>query len=341
MKRTGNLFERILERDNLRLAYWKALRGKRHRADARAFGERLEENLQRMAERVRDGTFSLGVYHQFTIYDPKQRRITAPCFRERVLHHAIVNLCEPVFERWLIYDSYACRRGKGRVAALERAQQFARGSTFFLKMDIRKYFDSICHDRLQEKLCRLFKDRDLLKLFERILQSYGTADRGLPIGSLTSQHFANFYLGHLDRFVKETLRAKAYVRYMDDFVIFDASSRRLKQWQERVARYLHEELDLELKPGAYINRTGHGMDWLGARIYPTHMALNRRSRRRFRRKLSDLEREFAGGRLGELELQQRGQALLAFANAAGVSSWQFRRSVLQRSPVSSRRPRTG
>ena len=221
MTRMGNLMEKILARDNLRLAYAKAVRGKRGKTDARAFGAALEDNLQQMSNQVRDGTFPLGVCHQFTIYDPKQRLITAPCFRERVLHHAIMNVCEPVFERWLIHDTYACRAGKGRVAALQRAQHFARRNPFFLNMDIRKYFDSIPHQRLYEKLCRLFKDSALLELFRQILDSHSSSQRGLPIGSLTSQHFANFYLGHLDRFVKEHLRVRGYVRYMDDFVIWD------------------------------------------------------------------------------------------------------------------------
>jgi len=120
MKRMGNLFERIVERDNLRLAFSKALRGKRDRLDARAFASTLDENLRRAADDVASGTFPLGRCRQFVIHDPKERVITAPCFAERVLHHAIMNVCEPVFERWLIHDTYACRIGRGRVAAVVR-----------------------------------------------------------------------------------------------------------------------------------------------------------------------------------------------------------------------------
>ncbi len=145
-----------------------------------------------------------------------------------MLHHALTLVCEPVFERLLIADTFACRRGKGREAAVERAKQFARRYPWFLKLDIRKYFNSIDHERLLWLLGRKFKDRRLLDLFGRIIASYEvTPGRGVPIGSLTSQHFANFYLAGLDRFVKEGLRAGGYVRYMDDFVVWDENRTRL------------------------------------------------------------------------------------------------------------------
>ena len=169
--------------------------------------------------------FPVGRFSQFVIHDPKERIITAPCFAERVLHHAVMNVCEPKFEQWLINDTYACRVGRGQGAALSRAQQFARRFPFFLKIDVRKYFDSISHEILLSRLDLLFKDRRLLDLFERIVHSFrGNLGRGLPIGSLTSQHLANFYLGWFDRYAKETLRLKGYVRYMDDMALWADSS---------------------------------------------------------------------------------------------------------------------
>jgi hypothetical protein len=192
MRRTGHLFERIIDRDNLRLALHQALRGKRSRPDARAFVAQLETNLEALRTSLARGDVVLGESHQFTIFDPKQRLITAPCFRERVLHHAILNVCEPVFERWLIDDTFACRKGKGRLAALERARRFAARNGYFLKLDVRRYFESIAHDILVARLERLFKDDRLLALVRRIIASFAAAPgRGLPIGSLTSQHFAN------------------------------------------------------------------------------------------------------------------------------------------------------
>jgi hypothetical protein len=139
MKRTGNLFDRIVERENFRLAVGKAVRDKRHRPDAGRFMARLDDNVKEMMDQVWAGTFRLGRFHQFVIHDPKERVITAPCFPERVLHHAIMNVCEPVFDRWLIDDTFACRLGRGRLPALQRAQRFARGHAYFLKLSVCAY----------------------------------------------------------------------------------------------------------------------------------------------------------------------------------------------------------
>ncbi|QEH38394.1 Group II intron-encoded protein LtrA [Aquisphaera giovannonii] len=330
MKRAGRLMERVWDRDNLREAFARAARGKRARRDAAAFAARLDENLADLARDLADGTYSVGPYHQFTIFDPKERVITAPCFRDRVLHHAVTLVCEPVFERFLIGDTFACRKGKGRLAAVERAQRFARRAPWFLKLDIRKYFNSIRHDILLAMLGRTFKDRRLLDLFGRIIASHEVAPGlGLPIGSLTSQHFANFYLGRLDRFVKEGLRAGGYVRYMDDFVVWGEDRSGLAIVRDRIGEYLTGELSLDLKPEPYINRTACGMDFLGCRIYPTHVLLNRRSRVRFARKVRWLEREHAAGRLDEAALQHRAAALVAFARAGPTTSWRWRHRVLQ------------
>ncbi len=175
MRRVNHLFDQIADRDNLRLAVHKALRGKRSKGDARAFVARLDDNLNEMRAALLADDFPVGLYHQFTIFDPKERLISAPCFRERVLHHAIMNVSEPVFERWLISDTFACRKKKGRIAALQRARVFSRRFPFFLKMDIRKYFDSISHPLLIARLHRLFKDRRLLELLERVIAAYETA----------------------------------------------------------------------------------------------------------------------------------------------------------------------
>ena len=213
MRRAGRLFEQIVARDNLRLAVHKALRGKRSKGDARAFVASLDSNLDALRAALERGDVVLGESHQFTIFDPKERLITAPCFRERVLHHAIMNVCEPVFERWLIDDTFAYRKGRGRLAALDRARRFAARHDSFLKLDVRKYFDSISHEILLARLERLFKDRRLLDLFRRIIARFATTPgRGVPIGRLTSQHSANCYLGAFDRFVKEDLRVQGYVR---------------------------------------------------------------------------------------------------------------------------------
>jgi RNA-directed DNA polymerase len=329
MKRVGNLFEAIADRTNLQLAVWKAMRRKRSRPEAARYVQHLDARLTELADGLRSGTFPVGRFQQFVVRDPKERIITAPCFAERILHHAIMNVCEPHFERWLISETFACRAGKGRHAALRRGSQFARSHDWFLSMDVRKYFDSIGHETLKIALSRRIKDARLLDLMGRIIDSYrGELGRGLPIGSLTSQHLANFYLDGFDRLLKEGLRIRAYVRYMDDMVIWGKSRAELNEVLATSSRFLAEGLGLAFKPTPFINRTSHGMDFLGARLFPTHMILNRRSRVRYRRQLRDLDRRLANNLIDEREYQQRATALTAFASSCGISSWKFRRSLL-------------
>jgi len=284
---------------------------------------------------VESGTVVLGRSHQFVVHDPKKRVITAPVFEERVLHHAIMNVCDPVFERWLIDDTHASRVGRGRGSALRRAGQFAARFEWCLKLDIRRYFDSIPHDRLLSLLARRFKERALLTLFERIVRVHGAGGRGLPIGSLMSQQFANFYLGWFDRYVKEQLRIPAYARYMDDSLLWSSSQATLVRALEILHDWLQSELGLELKTGASINRTRHGVDFLGCRVFPTHLAPNRRSRLRFQRRLRTLERLHIGCVIGDDEYQIRCTSLFASLTAAGCRSWKYRTATLKRLVVSS------
>lgn len=178
-----------------------------------------------------------------------------------------------------------------------------------------------------------FKDERLLQLLNRIIATYRVEmGIGVPIGSLTSQHFANFYLGWLDRFVKETLRVRGYVRYMDDMVLWHSSREALVEMHGRCAEFASLQLELEFKPGA-VQRTGVGVAFLGCRIWPTHVELNRRSKRRWRRRVRVLERAERLGLISESNLQQRLVTLTAFSQAAGAKSWRFRTSVLQHPTV--------
>ncbi len=356
MKRHGQLLECVAEMENLRQAFYKACRGKRGKAEVLDYGAHLDERLAELRAQLLEGRVPVGRYHYFRIHDPKERLICAASFPERVLHHALMSVCDPILERAAIADSFACRTGKGRTAALARAQEFARRFPWFLKLDVRKYFDSVDHERLRAMLGRKFKDAAVLRLFDEIIASYQTTpDHGLPIGNLTSQHFANFYLAPLDRFAKETLGRVGYVRYMDDFVLWGGSGQELSALRERVREFLAETLGLDLKGASdgsrrgqeaapsiapkirlltsaatagIINRTTAGMEFLGCRIFPHRLGLARRSKLRFRRKLAAYEQAFAVGQWTELELQQRVTALLAFILVARCDN--FRRSLLGR-----------
>lgn len=317
MKRIGNLFEKVVEPENLRLAFWKASQGKRHRPEQRAFADDLEGSIQRMRCGLLNNDYPVGEHTRFTIYDPKEREICAAAFPERVLHHALTNVCELYFEKWLIFDTYACRKEKGQFKAVRRAQEFARQHEWFLKADVRKFFDSVPHDNLKALLRRKFKDEQLLFWFDRIIDTYEThPGHGLPIGNLTSQYFANFYLDPLDRFVKEILRVKGYVRYMDDFALWGHSKNDLKEVRRKIVGFAHDELGLEFKQEPYLNRTRHGMDFLGMRVLPDAVRLNRRSKRRFIAKVRHYEWMLACGHLSQADFQERVTALTAFVQQA-------------------------
>ncbi len=329
MKRVGGLYDHVWQWENLLTAFWKARKGARHTGPALRFEEHLEERLCELSEELRRKCVRLEGCTQFLIHDPKERTITAPAFRDRVLHHAIMNVCEPHFDRWLIFDSYACRKGKGRLDALERATHYAKTHGWFLKLDIRKYFESIPHGRLLRALEKKFKDTRLLALMGQLITAHEVApDRGLPIGSLLSQHLANFYLGPVDRLCREKLQAPGYVRYMDDFTLWEDDPARLRAHWQAVKAYVEEELGLELKPGAHMNRSAHGMNFCGFRIFPGWRVLNRRSRRRFKTNLERVEGLHERGVITEAALQTRATALIAFAMEG--KSWQMRHRALAR-----------
>lgn len=335
MRRAKRLFEQIALRDNLMLAFSRASRGRRDDSNVQKFASDLDTRISEMLLGLERGDIPVGQFHQFLIRDPKERVITAPVFQERVLHHAVMNVIEPILDRWLIDDTYACRRGRGRELAIFRAQQFSQVGGWFLKLDVRKYFDSIPHARLLKLLQRKLGDRRLLILLERIISGFrGKTGVGLPIGSLTSQHFANFYLGWLDRFVKEDLRVRRYVRYMDDMVLWDHDPAALQYVHLRVREFTAGQLGLELKPST-VRGMANGVPFLGCRVYSNHTVLSRKSRVRWQRKLKLLLRAWRLGLLSELQLQQRLTALTAFSTSAGACSWQFRRSVLERLLVDS------
>jgi len=329
MKRVGGLVSQILWHENLLIAFHRASRGKRYRWDVREFQNELPYKLGSIAQRLSSDDFMFGQYHQFMICDPKERIITAPCFEERVVHHAIMNVCEPILDRWLINDTFACRVGRGREVAVHRAMQFCRIHSWCLKLDVRKYFDSINHDQLLRLLTRRFKDVQLHGWLGQIVRSFRGPQRiGLPIGSLMSQHFANFYLGWLDRYVKESLKVHGYVRYMDDMLFWGDSRRDLQRVLGACECFAGDELGLEFKP-AQLSRIEEGISFLGCRLFSKHVELNQRSKRRWRTRVRFLEKANRLGLLSELDLQQRLTSLTAFARSVSVRSWKFRTAVLE------------
>ena len=316
MRRAGNLIDQIAEADNLRLAFWKASRGKRAKAEVLRYREDLASELAELRTRLLAGSVDWGPYRTFMIHDPKERLICAAPFGDRVAHHAIMNVAESAFESYQIHDSYACRKGKGLDGALRRAVAFCGQGGWFLKLDIRKYFDSIHHETLRVLLQRRLKDPVALDLFDGIIDSYQTIPgRGIPIGNLTSQYFANHYLAVLDHHVKETLRCGRYLRYMDDFVVWDWDKKRLREVHRNVEWFLRDRLKLELKP-ICLNHCLQGMTFLGYRVYPHRVGLARRSRRRFHKKLRRYQENWDCGVWDEAETARHVDPLLSFVRRA-------------------------
>jgi len=317
MHRAGQMIEAIAAPDNLRLAFLKAAKGKRAHGCVQAFAARMHEEIPALHAEILSGAPRVGQYTFFTIKDPKERLICAAAFRERVLHHAVMNVCEPFFEAYQIHDSYACRAGKGLHAALARAGGFARRFPWHVKMDIRKYFDSIDHETLRGLLARRFKDKKVLAIFNRILSSYQTAPgKGVPIGNLLSQHWANFYLGLFDHWVKETARIIGYVRYMDDFILWHDNRQALKECCAQATAFLRERLRLAVKNNIQLNRGSYGLPFLGFRVYAHTLRLAPRSKRRFVEKLRQYESNHLQGIWSEGELQRHMLPLLEFVKTA-------------------------
>lgn len=319
------MIERIADPDNLRLAYWKARRGKEQRGEVAAYRRSLDANLAALRRDLLEGSVRVGDYFYFRIRDPKERMICAASFGERVLHHAVMNVCHPVFERFQIDGSYATRPGKGQYAALDKARQHTRRYRWFCKLDVRKFFDSIDHERLYALLCRKFKDLALLDIFRRIIDTYETSPgSGLPIGNLTSQYFANYYLGYLDHFVLEKLHPPSYVRYMDDMVLWHDDKDELLRITAELIGYVENTLGLALKPPC-INASELGIPFLGYVVFPGKVRLNSRSKKRFKRKMTLYTAKMESGEWTQTEYARHMEPLLAFVRYADTLA--LRRSI--------------
>lgn len=329
MKRAGGLYTRIADPVNLRIAFWKAAKGKQDRQEVITFRGDFEANIEKLRHQLESRKVAVGDYRFFYVHDPKKRLICAASFNERVLHHAVMNVCEAVLDAYAIFDSYACRKGKGGCKAVERAQAFSRKFRWYLKLDISKYFNSVDHRILLNMLERRFKDRDLLGLFETILNTYATRPgKGLPIGNLISQHMANFYLGRLDHWIKEERRIKGYVRYMDDFILWGEKKDLLKKELSHTRVWLKEVLDLELKENIQLNRCDRGIPFVGYRVYSGRVALLPASKRRFVEKFRKYEANYLQGRWSEQDLCRHMEPLVAFTKRADTMG--FRANVLRR-----------
>lgn len=310
------MFDTLCSWDNLLLAYRHASKGKRGRGNVAAFEHRLEDNLCRLQDELRDGRYRPSGYTSFYIHEPKRRLISAAEFRDRVVHHALCVLLEPLFEPTFISDSYANRLGKGTHRALNRVQYLARRFPFALQCDVRQFFSSLDHEILRACLATKVSDERILHLVDLILGSgAGILDdaydmvfypgddllavirpRGLPIGNLTSQFWANVYMSPFDHFVKRELQCAGYVRYVDDFLLFADTKATLWSWHEAIVARL-ARFRLSIHPAAHPRPVTEGLPFLGFLVRPENRRLKRRKAVHTGRRLRSLARDYEQRRI--------------------------------------------
>jgi len=341
-----NFYPQIYDLFNLWQAFVKASKGRRGHPSIAAFEYNLEAELIRLRDELRDETYSPGGYRSFTVHEPKRRKISAAPFRDRVVHHALMNVIGPMLERKFIHDSYANQVGKGTHKALDRCTYFMRRYQYVLPCDVRQFFPSIDHDILKSILSNTLRDEKAMALAEKIIASgkgvlteeydmtwfagddlfSASRPRGLPIGNLTSQFWANVYLNELDQFMKQKLKVRAYMRYVDDFVLFSDDKKELQGWRNAVVDFL-AGLRLTLHEGsAHPRLVWKGITFLGFIIFPEHRRLKPPKGYAFRRRWRYL---YSMRRTGHMTPETLKIHAVAWANHACYGdTWNLRRKIL-------------
>jgi len=316
-KTYNHLYPQIASFEALYRAWRKARRGKRYKPAAAQFERNLDLELLALYQDLRDESWQPGGFRSFTIHEPKRRKISAAPYRDRVVHHALVRVIEPIYERKFIADSYANRAGKGTHKALDRCTQYMRRFRYVLQCDVQQFFPAIDHQILKHILSKTIACRPTLRLCEKIIHSgtgiltdeytlhYFPSDdlfaagrpRGLPIGNLTSQFWANVYMNELDQYVKHTLRCTGYLRYVDDFLLFADDKVTLHRWRDEIIIFL-QSLRLTIhEKRAQPTPVGQGIPFLGFTVYPTYRRLKRSKGITYRRHLKTLWRRWQAGEI--------------------------------------------
>ena len=311
-------YEKLWDFQNLYKAHTIARLGKRGNREVIDFEMNLAEHLTWISDALRDHTYEMSGYYSFMVHDPKDRIIHALHYRDRVVQHCLCDeVLAPLLNRKLIYDNAACRIGKGTHFAQNRVSGFLREfyrkhgtEGYFLKCDIRKFFDSIDHELLKAKLGKVIADADVLRLLYQIIDSYEkTPGRGLPLGNQTSQWFAIYYLDGFDRLIKERLHIRYYSRYMDDCVLIHHDKEYLKHCLSEMEHFVNEELHLEFNQKTQITPIKNGEDYLGFHFYLTETGkvirkVKQQTKYKYKRKLKSMQKKYAAGEMQLPEIKQ-------------------------------------
>ncbi|HAN78191.1 MAG TPA: reverse transcriptase [Bacteroidales bacterium] len=311
-----DLISQIANTENLLLAFYKARKTKDHRPEVQNYRKNLWQNLAILKNEIETGNINVGNYNYFTITDPKKREICAASFHERILHHAIMNVCHIYFEEFQTENSFASRINRGTYAALELASQYNAKYQWYLKLDFRKYFNSINREILINQLYELIPDTRVVLMFSKIIYSDNPAsETGLPIGNLTSQYFANHFLAIADKFAQNELKTVAYIRYMDDVVIWHTSKYDLMKIERKYRNFVQNTLKLNLKP-ACLNTTSQPLAFLGYKLTGNKIALLKRSKSRFEKQLIKKNRLLEKNVISQNEFVRCANSLVAFVKHA-------------------------
>lgn len=335
------LYPEICSFENVLLAYRRARRHKRYKEPAAYFAMHEERNLLQLHRELQERTWHPGDYHHFYVYEPKKRKISAAPFRDRIVHHALVNVLEPLYERRFSEASFACRKEKGTHAAIERAHWGVRNCPFFFKGDVRRFYPSVDHEILKSVLFHKIADGDVRRMIGLILESgAGILDeeaclfrdesddllspllrpRGLPIGNLTSQFFANAMLNELDQFVHHRIKPRLYVRYMDDFLLFDGDKEKLNAAQVAVSGQL-ASMRLRLhEEKSCVRTSAQGVKFLGFRLTPQTRRIDRENLSRFRRRMRRLRAARRAGEATVARISASVRGWLAHADHANTTA---------------------
>lgn len=326
------LVEAMADYGNVQKAYNKARKCKRYRKDVLIFTKDKEENLETVRNDILGLSYEPSEYRYFKVYEPKERQIMALPFYDRVVQHAINNVLEPIFNQRFIFHSYACRKTKGMHAASDTLQEWLYEWQKFhpdqplyaIKADIHHYFQSINHDVLKAEIRKVIKDAGALVLIDRIIDHNGQMPGGvgIPVGNLTSQLFANIYLNKLDQYIKHTLGAKYYMRYMDDFILLSPDKEQLRRWLADIERFLRDELKLELNPKTTILAAKNGIDFVGYKHRATHRKVRPDSVKRIKKTI----KKYESGKITKEQLQK---SIASWTGHAGhADSYNLQKKVI-------------
>jgi len=311
MKRHNNLYDEIISLDNLQIAYNKAKKGKSYQKTVRKIAKNIDVLLVKLHDKLAQGDYHTSKYKTKTIYEPKERLIyILPFYPDRIVHHAVMNVLEPIWDNLMYAHSYACRKGKGMHKGSSLCMVYTRKYKYVLKCDVSKFYPSINHNLLKRLIRRKIKDRRLLKLLDEIIDS-AEGETNVPIGNYLSQWFGNLYLNELDTFVKQTLKVKPYIRYCDDFVLFSNDKKELSLWAGQIESMLANKLKLKMSK-CDVFPVSQGIDFLGYRHFPKKILCRKRTVKSSKRHVRETMHLLRSGRISKEQ---------ALSKLASVQGW--------------------